>query len=127
MARRRLHAGSASMVLRKSRGLAALGLGIEIEPMSEDGKAFHWRHPGRDQEKQDARARVLSMPTAKCLATPISLLDWPPLLRNSVLYAERVDVGNDRLPTLGECNGFDAFFFRRWHFGRRKRCALPAR
>jgi hypothetical protein len=32
-------------------------------------------------------------------------------LENSVLYAERVDVSNDRLPTLGECNGFDAFFF----------------
>jgi hypothetical protein len=90
--------------------LAALGLDIEIEPASEDGKPFIGDILTAIRKRGCARAGIVN---ADCsvLGYPDLALTLAAALENSVLYAERVDISDDRLPTLGECHGFDAFFF----------------
>jgi hypothetical protein len=90
--------------------LAALGLDIESEPTSEDGKPFIGDILAVIRKRGCARAGIVNA-DCKVLGYPDLSVKLAAALENSVLYAERVDVTNDRLPTLGECNGFDAFFF----------------
>jgi hypothetical protein len=90
--------------------LAALGLDIEIEPTSEDGKPFIGDILAVIRKTGCARAGIVNA-DCKVLGYPDLSVSLAAALENSALYAERVDVSNDRLPTLGECNGFDAFFF----------------
>lgn len=91
-------------------GLAALGLDMEIEPAAEDGKPF--------VDDLLAAVRNRGCPRAGIINADCKIIGYPDLaqrlaaaLENSVLYAERIDISDDRLPTVGECNGFDAFFF----------------
>jgi hypothetical protein len=90
--------------------LAALDLDVEIEPTSEDGQPFIGEILAVIRKRGCARAGIVNA-DCKVLGYPDLSVRLAAALENSVLYAERVDVSNDRLPTLGECNGFDAFFF----------------
>jgi hypothetical protein len=90
--------------------LAALGLDIEIEPAPEDGKPFIGDILAVIKKIGCARAGIVNA-DCKVLSYPDLASRLAAALENSVLYAERVDVSDGRLPTLGECNGFDAFFF----------------
>jgi FkbM family methyltransferase len=90
--------------------LAALGLDIEIEPTSEQGKPFICDILAAIRKRGCGRAGIINA-DCEVLGYPDLALRLSAALENSVLYAERVDVGENRLPTLGECNGFDAFFF----------------
>jgi FkbM family methyltransferase len=90
--------------------LAALDLDIEIEPLSEDGKPFIGDILAAIKKRGCARAGIINA-DCEVLGYPDLALRLAVALENSVLYAERVDISDDRLPTLGECNGFDAFFF----------------
>jgi FkbM family methyltransferase len=90
--------------------LAALDLDIEIEPLSEDGKPFIGDILAVIRKRGCARAGIVNA-DCEVLGYPDLALRLAVALENSVLYAERVDISDDRLPTLGECNGFDAFFF----------------
>jgi len=90
--------------------LAALDLDIEIEPLSEDGKPFIGDILAAIKKRGCARAGIVNA-DCEVLGYPDLALRLAAALENSVLYAERVDISDDRLPTLGECNGFDAFFF----------------
>jgi len=90
--------------------LAALHLDIEIEPISEDGKPFISDILAAIKKRGCARAGIVNA-DCEVLGYPDLALRLAAAPENSVLYAERVDIGDDRLPTLGECNGFDAFFF----------------
>jgi FkbM family methyltransferase len=90
--------------------LATLNLDIEIEPTSEDGKPFIGDILAAIKKSGCSRAGIINA-DCKVLGYPDLALTLVPALDNSVLYAERVDVGDGRPPTLGECNGFDAFFF----------------
>jgi hypothetical protein len=91
-------------------GLAALGLDIEIEPTARDGKPFIGDILAAARKTGCSRAGIVNA-DCKVLGYPDLALRLAAALENGVLYAERVDVGDDRLPTVGECNGFDAFFF----------------
>jgi hypothetical protein len=90
--------------------LAALGLDIEIEPTSADGKPFIGDILAAIRKRGCARAGIVNA-DCKVFGYPDLSIRLAAALEHSVLYAERVDVSNDPLPTLGECNGFDAFFF----------------
>jgi hypothetical protein len=90
--------------------LAALGLDIEIESTSEDGKPLLGDILAVIRKRGCERAGIVNA-DCKVLGYPDLSVRLAAALENSVLYAERVDVSNDRLPTVGECNGFDAFFF----------------
>ncbi len=88
----------------------ALGLGVEIEPTSEDGKPCVSDIVTAIRKRGGERAGIVNA-DCKIHGYPDLSLKFAAALRNSVLYAERVDVGDDWLPTIGECAGFDAFFF----------------
>jgi FkbM family methyltransferase len=90
--------------------LAAIGLDIEIEPASEDGKPFVADIVAAIRRRGCERAGILNA-DCKVIGYPYLALKLAATLDNSVLYAERVDVGEGRFPTVGECHGFDAFFF----------------
>jgi len=88
----------------------ALGLDIEIEPASEDGKPLIGDILATIRKRGCARAGIVNA-DCKMLDYPNLALRLAAAVENSVLYAERVDVGDDRPASVGECNGFDAFFF----------------
>jgi FkbM family methyltransferase len=90
--------------------LASLGLDIEIEPTSDDGKPFIGDILAAIRKRGCARAGIINA-DCKVLGYPDLALRLAAVVENSVLYTERVDVSDDRRPTLGECNGFDVFFF----------------
>lgn len=90
--------------------LAALDLDIEIEPLSEDGKPFIGDILAAIRKRGCLRAGIVNA-DCEVLGYPELALRLAVALENGVLYAERVDISDDRLPGLGECNGFDAFFF----------------
>jgi len=90
--------------------LEALGLDIEIEPASEDGKPLIGDILAAVKKRGCLRAGIINA-DCKVLGYPDLALRLAAALDKSVLYAERVDVSDDRLPTMGECTGFDAFFF----------------
>jgi len=106
------------MVLRKVARWQRSGLGIEIEPIVGDGKPSLATSLAVIRKTGCARRRYCQCRLQSAWLPRISLLDWPPALeqqRGST--RKRVDVGNDRLPTLGECKTVsDAFFFDAWHF-----------
>ncbi len=90
--------------------LAALGLDTEIEPAAEDGKPFVGELLAAVKKRGCARAGIINA-DCKIIGYPDLAQKLAAALEKSVLYGERVDIGDDRLPTVGDCNGFDAFFF----------------
>ena len=90
--------------------LVALGLDIEIEPTSEDGKPFIADIVAAIRKRGCERAGIVNA-DCRVVGYPDLALRLAAALGNSVLYAERIDAGDGRFPTLGECRGFDAFFF----------------
>jgi FkbM family methyltransferase len=90
--------------------LKVLGLDIEVEPASEDGKPLIADIAAAIKRKGCERAGIVNA-DCEVISYPTLAVKLAAALNNSVLYAERVDVGEGRLPTVGECHGFDAFFF----------------
>jgi FkbM family methyltransferase len=90
--------------------LTTLGLEIEIEPTLEDGKPFIGDILAAIRKRRCAWAGIVNA-DCELVGYPDLSLRLAASLENSVLYAERVDVGDDCAPTVGACNGFDAFFF----------------
>lgn len=90
--------------------LSTFGLDIEVQLTSEDGKPFIADIVAAIRERRCARAGIINA-GCKMLGYPNLALTLAAALGNSALYAERIDIGDDRPPIVGECNGFDAFFF----------------
>jgi FkbM family methyltransferase len=90
--------------------LKVLGLDIEVEPAPEDGKPFVADIAAAIRRRGCERAGIVNA-DCEVIGYPGLALKLAAALDNSVLYAERVDVGEGRLPTVGECQGFDVFFF----------------
>jgi hypothetical protein len=90
--------------------LATLCLDIEIEPTKQDGKPFIGDIVTAIKKRECACAGIVNA-DCELIGYPDLSLRLAASLENSVLYAERVDVSDDCTPTVGECNGFDAFFF----------------
>jgi hypothetical protein len=90
--------------------IAGFDLDIEIETASDDGRPLVSDILAAIKKKGGHRAGIIN---ADC-----EMLEYPELastlasvLENGLLYAERIDIGDHRPPTIGECHGFDAFFF----------------
>ncbi|WP_409563069.1 hypothetical protein RLW55_17215 [Hyphomicrobium sp. B1] len=88
----------------------AYGFDLDIEPCSSEGK------PLVGDILEAVRKR--SGPRAGIINSDCAILPYPNLaavladeLEGGLLYAERIDVGGDDPPSIGNCYGFDAFFF----------------
>jgi len=90
--------------------LKVLGLDVEVEPAREDGKPLVADIVAAIKRRGCERAGIVNA-DCKVIHYPDLALKIAAALDNGVLYAERVDVGEGCLPTVGECSGFDAFFF----------------
>jgi len=90
--------------------LKVLGLDIEVEPACEDGNPFEADIAAAIKRRGCERAGIVNA-DCELIRYPGLALKLAASLGNGVLYAERVYVGEGHLPTVGECCGFDAFFF----------------
>ena len=90
--------------------IAAYNLEIEIETASDDGKPLLSDILTAIRKKHGHRAGIINA-DCKMLEYPHLTATLEAVLENGLLYAERVDIGDGRPPTVGDCQGFDAFFF----------------
>ena len=95
---------------REIAQLAALDLGIGIEPAPEDGKPFIGDILAAIRKRGSARAGIINA-DCKMLGYPDLALTLDAALGNGVLFAERIEIRDGCSPILGDCGGFDAFFF----------------
>lgn len=91
--------------------IRGFGLNIEIYPTDVDGKPLLADIVEAIRQK-GARCAGIINADCKILPYPRAAETVACALKSKmVFYAERVDVGAARAPSIGECCGFDAFFY----------------
>lgn len=90
--------------------IADYDLGIAIESVSDNGKPLVCDILTAVRRRGGKRAAIVNS-DCKMIVYPNLASRLAASLENGLLYAERIDFGDGRPMAIGDCNGFDAFFF----------------